>query len=208
MPENYIQAAGSVVTDINDLDTVNPEKLAQVMELAAKEPGLSSQIWNQSKKMVGNLFKTTQVLDPGDIIIEQSLMRMLPRLGLGAIAAPVLYAYVAYELTLLALDVGNAWDKAQANQGGPSDQYVPSFMGGKTIEGEEPKYIDYDWKRMGKDMWQEMGSVSDTWSLSWKISEPIINKAFEEIGEHVVELSDEEKRGYALSGNNIGYTGY
>ena len=208
MPENYIQAAGSVVTDINDLDTVNPEKLAQVMELAAKEPGLSSQIWNQSKKMVGNLFKTTQVLDPGDIIIEQSLMRMLPRLGLGAVAVPVLYAYVAYELTLLALDVGNAWNKAQANQGGPSDQYVPSFMGGKTIEGEEPKYIDYDWKRMGKDMWQEMGSVSDTWSLSWKISEPIINKAFEEIGEHVVELSDEEKRGYALSGNNIGYTGY
>jgi len=208
MPENYIKAAGSVITDINDLDTVDQEKLAQVMELAAKEPGLSSQIWNQSKKMVGNLFKTTQVLDPGDIIIEQSLMRMLPRLGLGAIAAPVLYAYVAYELTLLALDVGNAWDKAQANQGGPSDQYVPSFMGGKTIEGEEPKYIDYDWKRMGKDMWQEMGSVSDTWSLSWKISEPIINKAFEEIGEHVVELSDEEKRGYALSGNNIGYTGY
>tara|TARA_R100001443_G_scaffold19621_2_gene31381 strand:+ start:12338 stop:16423 length:4086 start_codon:yes stop_codon:yes gene_type:complete len=208
MPENYIQAAGSVVTDINNLDTVNPEKLAQVMELAAKEPGLSSQIWNQSKKMVGNLFKTTQVLDPGDIVIEQSLMRMLPRLGLGAVAVPVLYAYVAYELTLLALDVGNAWNKAQANQGGPSDQYVPSFMGGKTIEGEEPKYIDYDWKRMGKDMWQEMGSVSDTWSLSWKISEPIINKAFEEIGEHVVELSDEEKRGYALSDNNIGYTGY
>ena len=39
-----------------------------------------------------------------------------------------------------------------------------------------------DWKQLGKDAWSEFGDVSDTWSLSWKISEPIINKAFESYG--------------------------
>ena len=53
-------------------------------------------------------------------------------------------------------------------------------MGGKTIEGKEPTYIDYDWKQVGKDTWEEFGEVSDTWSLSWKISEPIIDYAFKE----------------------------
>ena len=53
-------------------------------------------------------------------------------------------------------------------------------MGGKTIEGEEPKDIDYDWKQIGKDTWEEMGAISDTWSLSWKISEPIIDSVFKQ----------------------------
>ena len=55
-------------------------------------------------------------------------------------------------------------------------------MGGKTLEGNEAVYQDVDWKQLGKDTWSEFGDISDTYSLSWKISEPIINKAFESYG--------------------------
>ena len=89
---------------------------------------------------------------------------MLPRIGLTAITAPALAAYVFYELSVLAVDAASALQKAAEKQG------VAGI-------GEEQ---DVDWKQLGKDTFREFGDISDTWSLSWKISEPIIDYAFNE----------------------------
>lgn len=178
MPEEIIDVASTVVEDAADL--VDSDSLNKVKELANAEPEVVDGIFKSAKKVVGKTFNTVAgVLDPGDVAITAGITRLLPRLGAAAIAPAALAAYVGYELAILAIDAGQAYNKAIEKQGGPND-FVPSFMGGKTLEGEEPTYIDYDWKQVGKDTWEEFGEVSDTWSLSWKISEPIIDYAFEQ----------------------------
>jgi hypothetical protein len=178
MPEEIIDIAGKVVEDASEL--VDTEGLNKLVQLANTQPEVVDGIMKTAKNVVGKIFSgVAGVLDPGDVAITQGLTRVLPRLGLAAISAPALAAYIGYELSILAIDVGQAYNKAIENQGGQND-FIPSFMGGKTIEGKEPTYIDYDWKQVGKDTWEEFGEVSDTWSLSWKISEPIIDYAFKE----------------------------
>ena len=168
VPEELIDAAGTVVEDVAEL--VDNEAMNKVTQLANTNPQVSNNLWNQSKKIVGKAFNVgTGALDPGDVIITQGLGRMLPALGLGAIAGPALAAYVFYELSVLAVDAANAFDKARQKQGIEFLDY----------DDTNP---DIDWKKLGKDTWSEFGDVSDTWSLSWKISEPIINKAFESYG--------------------------
>ena len=44
----------------------------------------------------------------------------------------------------------------------------------------EENYRVDDFKQLGKDTFQEMGEISDTWTLSWKISEPIIESVFKQ----------------------------
>ena len=178
MPEEIIDVAGTVVEDAADL--VDSDSLNKVKELANAQPEVVDGIFKSAKKVVGKVFGAAgTVLDPGDLAITTGIARLLPRLGLAAIAPAALAAYVGYELAILAIDAGQAFNKAIEKQGGQND-FVPSYMGGKTLEGEEPNYIDYDWRQLGKDSWQEFGEVSDTWSLSWKISEPIIDYAFEQ----------------------------
>tara|TARA_B100000073_G_scaffold64850_2_gene47966 strand:+ start:353 stop:2884 length:2532 start_codon:yes stop_codon:yes gene_type:complete len=180
MPEEIINAAGNVVEDAADLVEYTP--VNSVKDFANAEPEVVDGIFKSAKKVVGKAFNTfAGVLDPGDIAITQGIVRLLPRLGVAAISGPALAAYIGYELTVLAIDAAQAIQKAAEKQGiesGP--EYVPSFMGGKTLEGNEPMYQDVDWKQFGKDTWSEFGDISDTWSLSWKISEPIIDYAFGE----------------------------
>jgi len=180
MPEEIIKAAGNVVEDAADLVDYTP--VNKVSDFANAQPEVVDGIFNSAKKVVGKAFNTfAGVLDPGDIAITQGIIRLLPRLGVAAISGPALAAYIGYELTVLAIDAAQAIQKAAEKQGiesGP--EYVPSFMGGKTLEGNEPVYQDVDWKQFGKDTWSEFGDISDTWSLSWKISEPIIDYAFGE----------------------------
>ena len=178
MPEEIIEVASTVVEDASEL--VDNDSLNKVKELANADPEVVDGIFKSAKRVVGKAFGAVgTVLDPGDLAITTGITRLLPRLGAAAIAPAALAAYVGYELAILAIDAGQAYNKAIEKQGGQND-FVPSFMGGKTLEGKEPTYIDYDWKQLGKDSWQEFGEVSDTWSLSWKISEPIIDYAFEQ----------------------------
>jgi len=164
MPEDIITNAGNVVDNASEL--VSPGAMNKVQQFISNTPDAAEQLWKATKFTMGKAFRGLQVFDPGDIIIEAGLARLLPRLGLAAIAVPTLYAYVFYELAVLAVDAANGLQKAAEKQG------VAEFGDGK----------DIDWKQLGKDTWSEMGEVSDTWSLSWKISEPIINKVFEEYG--------------------------
>ena len=163
MPEEIINAAGNVVEDVTEI--VDKNGVDKTAQLANTNPEISNSLWKTSKKIVGKAFNTAAgVLDPGDVAIMQGLTRVLPRIGLAAIAAPALSAYVFYELSVLAVDAASALQKAAEKQG------VAGI-------GEEK---DVDWKQLGKDTFSEFGEISDTWSLSWKISEPIIDYAFNE----------------------------
>ena len=123
---------------------------------------------NSAKKVVGKTFNTfAGVLDPGDLAITAGIARVLPRLGLAAISGPALAAYVGYELAVLLIDAAQAVDKGRQNQG----------IDLLDFDNTNP---DINWKQLGKDTWSEFGDISDTWSLSWKISEPIIDYAFGE----------------------------
>lgn len=166
MPEEIITAAGNVVEDAADL--VDKASLNKVEQLAVTQPQVVEGIMNSAKKVVGKAFNTfTGVLDPGDLAITQGIARVLPRLGLAAISGPALAAYVGYELTVLAIDAAQAFDK------GLKEQNIDLL----DYDNTNP---DINWKQLGKDTWSEFGDISDTWSLSWKISEPIIDYAFRE----------------------------
>jgi len=182
MPDNIITKAGDVATDATGL--VNANAMNKVRKFISNTPDAAESLWKATKFTLGKTFRGLQIFDPGDIAIEYGLARLLPRLGLAAIAGPALYAYVFYELAVLATDVGQALNKAREKQG----LGTVAESGGAIFGGIDS--LD-DWKQLGKDTWSEMGEVSDDWSLSWKISEPIINKVFEEYGK--MKVAKEEK---------------
>lgn len=174
-PEEIITEAKSVAKTGENL--ITPEGFKAYSRVVNNAPEVANQIYNQSKKAVGKLLRGglrgLQVFDPGDIVIEQGLIRALPRLGLAAISSPLLIAYVAYESTVLLADIGRAASIAFDEQEellGPA-----GYSGGAGLYDKEK---DYDWKKIGSDTWKEMGAISDTWSLSWRISEPIIDYVF------------------------------
>ena len=167
--------AEDTTTDLSEV--VGKGGYKRFTQVVKDAPEIFNTILENSKKVVGKAFgiggRAAQVLDPGDIVIEQSLVRMLPRLGLGAISVPALIAYVAYESTILLADVGRALNKARQKQGlGTVNETGGAIFGGINN-------LD-DFKQLGKDTFQEMGEISDTWSLSWKISEPIIESVFKQ----------------------------
>ena len=145
------------------------------MELVDETPEVFEDIYKASKKLVGRGLSALQIFDPGDIVIVESLRRLAPQLGLASITAPALGAYVAYEVGVLLKDVGQALNKARVNQG----LGTVAEAGGAIFGGTE----NADWRKLGKDTFKQFGEVSDDWSLSWKISEPIINYVFEEYTE-------------------------
>ena len=170
-----IDIADDTTTDLSNV--VGKGGYKRFTQVVKDAPEIFNTILENSKKVVGKAFgiggRAAQVLDPGDIVIEQSLVRMLPRLGLGAISVPALIAYVAYESTILLADVGRALNKARQKQGlGTVNETGGAIFGGINN-------LD-DFKQLGKDTFQEMGEISDTWSLSWKISEPIIESVFKQ----------------------------
>ena len=95
-------------------------------------------------------------LAPGDVIIETGIRKLLPRLGLAAISAPALAAYTAYELGLLAADVGKGLATAKNTDDGDS---------------------------FGRNFWegfQEAG-YSDKYSIGYKLTKEIHNSLFEDV---------------------------
>ena len=75
---------------------------------------------------------------PGDVIIEQGIKRLLPKLGLAFISAPALAAYTAYEMALLAADVGKGL--AEAKNRGDEESFKSAFWDGFTEDAYSDKY--------------------------------------------------------------------
>jgi len=148
---------------------IDPDKAAEVIELI-KNPKIGSAIAStaldfakKAGKFVGGT--TITALAPGDVAIELGLKRLLPKLGLAAISTPALAAYTAYELGLLAIDVGRGLGVAAANSG----------------FGKAPSEVDMS--SFGKDFWQGFteDSVSDKYSIGYKLTKGIHNSLFENV---------------------------
>ena len=75
---------------------------------------------------------------PGDVIIEQGIKRLLPKLGLAFISAPALAAYTAYEMALLAADVGKGL--LEAKNRGDEESFKSAFWDGFTEDAYSDKY--------------------------------------------------------------------
>tara|TARA_A100001391_G_C5073916_1_gene278824 strand:+ start:438 stop:3083 length:2646 start_codon:yes stop_codon:yes gene_type:complete len=75
---------------------------------------------------------------PGDVIIEQGIKRLLPKLGLAFISAPALAAYTAYEMALLAADVGKGLSEAKNR--GDEESFKSAFWDGFTEDAYSDKY--------------------------------------------------------------------
>ena len=218
-PIRGLEVVPKVIKTAEDLAPhLDPKSVKRVEQFVQNFPEHANSIFQAAKKMPGQVIKkglqTLQIADPGDIVITEGMRRLLPRLGATAIAYPALFAYIFYELTIATLDVGIALANAVQTQKekvgidkGP--QYIPSFMGGKTIEGEEPEELvepdwsQWSWKDLGKETWQEMGNIGDDWSISWKLSEPMLNWAFTEIGENMARSAE-----YTVSDKDMSYTNY
>ena len=95
-------------------------------------------------------------LAPGDFVIETAIRKLLPRLGLAAISAPALAAYTAYELALMAADVGKA--TAKAVQEGDSETWKTKWWEGFTED-----------------------TYSDKYSVGYKLTQEIHNQLFDEV---------------------------
>ena len=218
-PIRGLEVVPKVIKTAEDLAPhLDPKSVKRVEQFVQNFPEHANSIFQAAKKLPGQVIKkglqTLQIADPGDIVITEGMRRLLPRLGATAITYPALFAYIFYELTIATLDVGIALANAVQTQKekvgidkGP--QYIPSFMGGKTIEGEEPEELvepdwsQWSWKDLGKETWQEMGNIGDDWSISWKLSEPMLNWAFTEIGENMARSAE-----YTVSDKDMSYTNY
>ncbi len=218
-PIRGLEVVPKVIKTAEDLAPhLDPKSVKRVEQFVQNFPEHANSIFQAAKKMPGQVIKkglqTLQIADPGDIVITEGMRKLLPRLGATAIAYPALFAYIFYELTIATLDVGIALANAVQTQKekvgidkGP--QYIPSFMGGKTIEGKEPEELvepdwsQWSWKDLGKETWQEMGNIGDDWSISWKLSEPMLNWAFTEIGENMARSAE-----YTVSDKDMSYTNY
>lgn len=100
---------------------------------------------------------TMKALAPGDYIIEAGLRKTLPKLGLAAISGTALAAYTAYELALMAADIGKglAFAKQQDNE----DSFLKNFWEGFSSED----------------------SYSDKYSIGYKLTKEIHNTLFDEV---------------------------
>ena len=179
----YTPKPTTTITTAEQLN-IDPDALSKVEDFSNKFPETAKAIYNSSKAAVGKVLNAAQIFDPGDIVIVQSIQKLLPRLGAAAIAAPALIGYIFYELTVLAADVTTALGTASRKQDIGQQAPALSFTGGKTLDGEDVNYQPTDWKQFGSDTWEEFGEVSDTYSISWKLSEPMINWAFDKVSNY------------------------
>lgn len=149
---------GERVEDI--VKNMDPDKVKEVIDFIKKPgigKGISTAALNFAKKAVKFTGGTAiTALAPGDIVIEQGIKRLLPKLGLAAISTPALAAYTVYELALLAADVGKGLASAKNTDDGDS---------------------------FGKNFWegfQEAG-YSDKYSIGYKLTKEIHNTLFEDV---------------------------
>jgi len=100
---------------------------------------------------------TMKALAPGDYIIEAGLRKTLPKLGLAAISGTALAAYTAYELALMAADIGKGLAFAKQQDNG--DSFLKNFWEGFSSED----------------------SYSDKYSIGYKLTKEIHNTLFDEV---------------------------
>ena len=124
-------------------------------------------------------------LAPGDIIIEEALRKITPRIVGGVISSAALTAYISYEMALLFMDVSEGLVKANEKAGVGKNKYAGySFTGGKDIDFEEVgAYEQADFSDYGKNFWSGFSEskISDEYSIGYGLTKEIHNKLFKDV---------------------------
>jgi hypothetical protein len=185
-PTNVLDEIGKFVDP--ELARKAQKTLEQAGEVGAALADAAKEFVSKAKDVTSKTAgRAMRVLDPGDLIIETSIMQMGKKLGLSTISAGALYAYILYEGSLLLSDVvkglGEANEKAGLSANKVEDYTGYSFTGGKTIDNRTVDYKQPDMSNYGKDFWEGFttDSASDKYSLSYKISKPIFNSLFGDV---------------------------
>jgi len=138
-------------------------------------------------KKAGTLGAKTGItaLAPGDIIIEESLRKLAPKIIGGAISKTALIAYISYEMALLFMDVSEGLVKANEKAGVGKNKYAGySFTGGKDIDFEEVgAYEQADFSNYGKNFWTGFSEskISDDYSIGYALTKEIHNYLFKDV---------------------------
>ena len=182
---NQVKAGDRITEVVKNMDADKLEDVVNILKTPKIGSAIASTAIDFAKKagkFTGGTVLTA--LAPGDVAIELGLKRLLPKLGLAAISGPALAAYTAYELALLAADATNGLAAANKAAGVGQNEYGGfSFTGGKTIEGKDVNYKAPDFTNYGKNFWEGFteDSVSDKYSIGYKLTKEVHNSLFEEV---------------------------
>ena len=182
---NQVKAGDRIAEVVKNMDADKLEDVVNILKTPKIGSAIASTAIDFAKK-AGKFTGGTALtaLAPGDVAIELGIKRLLPKLGLAAISGPALALYTAYELALLAADATNGLAAANKAAGVGQNEYGGfSFTGGKTIEGKDVNYKAPDFTNYGKNFWEGFteDSVSDKYSIGYKLTKEIHNSLFEEV---------------------------
>ena len=154
---NQVKSGDRIAEVVKNMDADKLEDVVNIIKTPKLGSAISSTAIDFAKK-AGKFTGGTALtaFAPGDVAIELGIKRLLPKLGLAAISGPALALYTAYELALLAADVGKGLASAKNTDDGDS---------------------------FGKNFWegfQEAG-YSDKYSIGYKLTKEIHNTLFEDV---------------------------
>ena len=181
---------------------IDYKAVGRVTEWAKNYPAYWQKITEVAKEFVDGLKhpgmkalkaakKTVPVLAPGDVIIEEGLRRLAPKIVGGVISTAALGAFISYEMALLFMDVHRGI--ANINKQAGTDIVLKnkykalSPTVGKDIDIKE-LYEQTEFSGMGKsffDAWE--GGYSDTYSIGYALTKEIHNKLFSEVYGRITE---------------------
>lgn len=149
---------------------IDPELAAKAARVLESSREIGEQIVSSAQKFTKDAIRVTGkaagALDPGDVAIRTAVPKLLAGLGLGSISSAALTLYAVYEGALLLADAVDGLEEAVTNM--DDNESIKDF---------------------GKDFWKGFteDSLSEKYSISYKLTEPIHNRLFGNVYDTMAE---------------------
>ena len=149
---------------------IDPELAAKAARVLESSREIGEQIVSSAQKFTKDAIRVTGkaagALDPGDVAIRTAVPKLLAGLGLGSISSAALTLYAVYEGALLLADAVDGIEEAVTNM--DDNESIKDF---------------------GKDFWKGFteDSLSEKYSISYKLTEPIHNRLFGNVYDTMAE---------------------
>tara|TARA_B100000519_G_scaffold147349_1_gene128315 strand:+ start:1326 stop:2561 length:1236 start_codon:yes stop_codon:yes gene_type:complete len=149
---------------------INPELAEKAAKILESSQEIGEQIVSSAKKLTNDAIrisgKAAGALDPGDVVLSRAIPKLLTALGVGSLSSGALTLYAIYEGALILADAVDGLEEAVTNM--DDNESIKDF---------------------GKDFWQGFtdDSLSEKYSLSYKLTEPIHNRLFGNVYDTMAE---------------------
>ena len=149
---------------------IDPELAAKAARVLESSREIGEQIVSSAQKFTKDAIRVTGkaagALDPGDVAIRTAVPKLLATLGIGSISSAALTLYAVYEGALLLADAVDGIEEAVTNM--DDNESIKDF---------------------GKDFWKGFteDSLSEKYSISYKLTEPIHNRLFGNVYDTMAE---------------------